>query len=108
MKSRRLSSGRARGKDGYDVIEVDTVRERLSSICSYIILSGLIENERVAPVLHVLLLQAVEKECEGGGKEELRLLAKKEIVTALVKPGVQQLMNVSSEVTIIAVILLLP
>ena len=66
---------------------------RLSHICSYIILSELAKNERVAPALQVFLLQAVEMECEG---EELRLLAKKEIISALIKPGVQQMMNVSS------------
>ena len=74
--------------------EVDTVRERLSNICSYLILSGLAEDERVEPVLKVLLLQAVERECEGGGKEGLRLLAKKEIVSAMIRPGMQFLMNV--------------
>ena len=78
-------------------VEVDVVGLRLSNVCSYIILSELAEDERVTPALQVFLLQEVETECEGGGREELRLLAKKEIVSALIKPGVQQLMNVSSE-----------
>ena len=81
-----------RGEEGWRVGEVGI---RLSNICSYLILSGLGEDERVAPLLKVLLLQAVEAECEGGGKEGLRLLAKKEIVTAMVKPGMQSTLDVS-------------
>ena len=92
----RLDGGGGRGREGGGDSGGVEVQLRLSNICSYIILSDLAENERVSPVLRVFLLQAVEAECEGGGKEELRLLAKKEIVTALIKPGVQQMMNVSS------------
>jgi hypothetical protein len=80
--------GGGQGREGGDS-EVE-VQMRLSHICSYIILSELAKNERVAPALQVFLLQAVEMECEG---EELRLLAKKEIISALIKPGVQQMMN---------------
>ena len=87
---RRIDGRREEGGDE----AADLVQLRLSNICSYIILSNLAENERVTPALQVFLLQAVEEECEGTGKEELRLLAKKEIISALIKPGVQQMMNV--------------
>ena len=76
------------------------VRLQLSSICSYLILSGLGEEASIAPLLKVLLLQAVEGECEGGGKEGLRLLAKKEIVSEMVKPGMQQMLDVSVVVSV--------
>ncbi|CAI8024840.1 Ubiquitin carboxyl-terminal hydrolase 25 [Geodia barretti] len=79
---------RLEGREGGDS-EVE-VQMRLSHICSYVILSELTKNEMVAPALQVFLLQAVEMECEG---EELRLLAKKEIVSVLIKPGVQHMMN---------------
>ena len=96
LKARRgRRRGGGEGEQGGD-IEVDTVRERLSDTCSYLILSGLAEDERVSPALHVLLLQAVEAECEGGGKEELKLLTKKEIVSAMIKPGMQRMINVST------------
>lgn len=84
---------RGRGKEDS---EEDMVQERLSNICSYLILSGLADDERVEPSLQVLLLQAVEGECEGGGREGLRLLAKKEIVSAMIRPGMQYMMNVSN------------
>ena len=74
--------------------EAELVQLRLSNVCSYILLSGLAEDERVTPALQVLLLQAVETECEKMGKQELRLLAKKEIVSGLIRPGVQQMINV--------------
>lgn len=89
----RKRMGREEEED--EEYEMDSVQERLSNICSYLILSGLAEDERVEPSLHVLLLQAVEGECEGGGKEGLRLLAKKEIVSAMLRPGMQYMMNVS-------------
>ena len=88
---------RLEGREGGDS-EVE-VQMRLSHICSYVILSELTKNEMVAPALQVFLLQAVEMECEG---EELRLLAKKEIVSVLIKPGVQHMMNVSSNSCCIA------
>ena len=93
----RGGGGGGRGREGGGESDPEVeVQMRLSNICSYIILSELVNNERVAPALQVFLLQAVETECEGGaGKEELRLLAKKEIVSTLIKPGVQGTMNVS-------------
>lgn len=90
-----LKGRKGRGREQEEEYEEDTVQERLSNICSYLILSGLAEDERVEPSLQVLLLQAVEGECEGGGKEGLRLLAKKEIVSAMIQPGMQYMMNVS-------------
>lgn len=90
-----LKGRKGRRGEQEEEYEVDTVQERLSNICSYLILSGLAEDERVEPSLQVLLLQAVEGECEGGGKEGLRLLAKKEIVSAMIQPGMQYMMNVS-------------
>ena len=93
-----LRAGRGRGRGGGGGGgDVDTAQERLSNICSYLILSGLADDERVAPSLQVLLLQAVEGECEGGGREGLRLLAKKEIVSAMIRPGMQYMMNVSQQ-----------
>ena len=92
-----LKMRRAVGREDEEE-DVDTVQARLSNICSYLILSGLAEDERVEPMLKVLLLQAVEGECEGGGREGLRLLAKKEIVSAMIRPGMQYLMNVSKQI----------
>ena len=92
LKARRGRRGEGEGAES----KVETVQRKLSNVCSYLILSGLAEDERVSPVLQVLLLQAVEEgECERGDKEELRLLAKKEIVSAMIRPGMQQMMNVS-------------
>ena len=95
-KSRRVSRGGEDGGGG-GVGEVDTIRDRLSSLCAYVVLSGLLQSEQFGLIMDVLLLQVVELECMRSGREELKLLAKKEIVSTMVKPGIQQSMNVSSE-----------
>ena len=92
-KSRRVSRDGVGGGAG----EVDTIRDRLSSLCAYVVLSGLLQSEQFGLIMDVLLLQVVELECMRSGREELKLLAKKEIVSTMVKPGIQQSMNVSIE-----------